>query len=220
MVIWRIQPPALSSRRSTSCGTGSLRHCGSWAPLRASARNGPSRCAPRTSGRSAITRLTAATFLHITSIGFVISESTWRVVPCTICPALASEIASAPSSYACAHAPCAWISIYPGVSVLPAASITAIPESSPSAFSAENLRRAASKSPLRVPAAAITPSSEISQKFSWIPRASILRAFLIAKRPGFLPKACETCPAVRACTSETLPEPLSAVSPEKGTSCR
>ena len=150
----------------------------------------------------------------------MISESTWRVVPCTICPALASEIASAPSSYAYAHAPCAWISIYPGVSVLPAASITAIPEPAASAFSAENLRKAASKSPLRVPVAAMTPSSEISQKFSRIPRASILRAFLTAKRPGFLPKTCEICAAIRACTSETLPEPLSAVSPERETPCR
>ena len=180
MVIWRRLPSAASSSSSTSSGTGSFRHSGSWAPLRASARNGPSRCEPSTSGRRSIAARTLRRFSHITSIGLVISEHTCRVVPCTAWPARAMSMPSGPSSKDRSHEPCAWMSTYPGVSRRPAASMIRVS----SAGSMAMERQACSNSSSSVPVAAMTPSAEVSQKCSRTPRASIFLAPRMAMREG------------------------------------
>ena len=86
--------------RSMSSGIGSLRQFESCAPLHLRARNGPSRWQPRMSGRVAIFSRTVRMLRQITSIGLVMSERTWRVVPWTAWPARSNASSPVPSAAA------------------------------------------------------------------------------------------------------------------------
>lgn len=73
------------------------------------------------SGRSGIMSWTVFKLPQMTSMGLVMRLRTCLVVPCAMCPARAVVIPFSPSSNELPHAPCEWMSTYPGVITIPLA---------------------------------------------------------------------------------------------------